>query len=248
MGQSGMKLKWRAAVFLLTAALYGLSGCSDQKKQPPTEYMIGEESVPALAVEKDVEVSEETAQGKSTVYTYSGLATPGTWVEGYAAQLTREENGFLTVDEEYVQTEAPDFAMEEGMVFLARDAQEEGRVLLVTLEWSEGTCTVTVERPEGHVEPEPLGGTSLAEAVDYLYSLAPSVLGLSGNSMSEYQVYALDGIVFVEGLPCLQLSVCSSENPEQTNEIMGIYLLSGNRKHIYRMDTQTDKVVELKLD
>lgn len=242
-----MKLNWKVVVFML-AALCGLSGCSSEKREPPTEYRAGEEAIPALSAAADIEVAEKTAEGEAMVYTYSGLVTPGTSVEDYVTQLTEEENGFLIVDEEYVQDEAPDFTTKEGVVHLARDAQAEGKVLSVSLEWSEGICAVTVETPEGHVEPEPLGGTSLAEAVDYLYSLPPATLGLNGNSMSEYQVYAMDGIVFVDRLPCLQLSVCSNNNPEQTNEIMGIYLLSGDRKHIYRMDAKDDKVVELALN
>jgi hypothetical protein len=187
------------AVLLLTLMVCTLTGCKkgSETEEIPEAYSIGEETVPALVPgeEEDVTVEEEEADS-GVVYTYSGLAEPSATSEQYAQQVMEDEQPFSVVDEEYVQTELPDFTASEGSVRLARNATEDGMVCYIQVDWTEEQCTVTVDSREGTVEAaeeEPAEKLTLVTAVDYLESLSPSVLGLEGTSMSQYQIYALDG-------------------------------------------------------
>lgn len=128
-------------------------------------------------------------------------------------------------------------------------------VLTVELTWSEGTMVVVCDQAEGRVTSPPLeqgsmtpgASMSMSEAVDYLYTLEPSVLGLSGTSMDSYRIYALDGAVMVNNQPCMRLSIYSREGPEQTNEVAGIYLLTRDATHLYQLDEAAGTVKEIKL-
>lgn len=132
---------------------------------------------------------------------------------------------------------------------------EEPKDMVVTMElaWTEGVLVITGDQAEGKVtsppeEERPVtpGATmTMSEAVDYLYSLEPSVLGLSGDSMEDYRIYAMDGAVLVNNQPCMRLNVYSRDNPEHTNDVAGFYLLSRDGAHLYQLDEQAGKVVEL---
>lgn len=133
--------------------------------------------------------------------------------------------------------------------------EQKDMVLTVELDWSEGTMVVVCDQAEGKVTNPPLdqssmtpgASMSMSEAVDYLYSLEPSVLGLSGTSMDTYRIYALDGAVMVNNQPCMRLSIYSREGPEQTNEVAGIYLLTRDGTHLYQLDEAAGTVTEVKL-
>lgn len=243
-----MKFDRKTLAILFLMFLLSLTGCkaSEAEEDPgtvsPTEYLLGEERVAAFVPE---EGAVPSLQSGPTVYTYGGLSAPGASVEGYVAQLTAPEEGFTVVDETYRKTETPDFAVPEGTVLLAKDSAVEERVLSVLVSWSADTCTVTVDTPEGKVDASEPRGMTLTEAERHFKELPPAALGLEGESMSEYRVYSLSGAVLVDSTPCLQMNVYCAENPEGTNELMGMYLMSGDGRLLYRLDKDSGTVEKL---
>ena len=87
---------------------------------------------------------------------------------------------------------------------------------------------------------------TLAEAVEYFKSLSPKLLGLEGASMEEYSVYPIEGTILVDGRPCLRIQAYQ-HTTEGTNQLAGIYLISGDRLHLYRLDQPEGRVQELPL-
>lgn len=238
----------------------------------PESFLVGEETVAGV-----IPVDPDGVQAEldpRVCYTYTGMSDAGAEAEAYAASLWKES--FSVVDEEFVRTDAPDYTTSEGSVLLARNIEkpeapadtdtdasaspapaeeEKDMVLTVELTWSEGTMVVVCDQAEGKVTSPPQGQISMtpgasmtmSEAVDYLYTLEPSVLGLSGTSMDSYRIYALDGAVMVNNQPCMRLSIYSREGPDQTNEVAGIYLLTRDGAHLYQLDESAGTVKEVKL-
>lgn len=143
---------------------------------------------------------------------------------------------------------------EPGAAVPPEGAPEEtpGRLLTVAISWSEGTCIVVADEAEGIItdppEPdpvEPVQSMSLLEAVDYLSGLQPAALGLPGASMEDYQVFALDGAVMVDGKPCMRLRIYELDEQGRVAEIAGSYFLSGDGRRLYRMDTDSNTITEL---
>lgn len=131
-------------------------------------------------------------------------------------------------------------------------AVELDRLLTVAISWSKGVCVVVADETEGIItdppEPEPeepVQSMSLLEAVDYLSGLQPSALGLPGSSMDNYQVFALDGAVMVDGRPCMRLRIYELDEQGVVSEIAGSYFLSGNGQHLYQQDMETNAITEL---
>lgn len=259
-----MKHEGRKGAALLAAFVCLLTGCKggDKASGLPTEYTVGGESVPAFTLE---ETEAPVTEKVTSIYTYDGLTAAGEAAANYAAQLTAEESGFSVVDEGYVRTDLPDFTQAEGSVRLARaavaeeetaEAEEEeskGKLISLLLSWSEGVCTVAVSREEGVIQnsPRPGAGTTrpanmtITEALEYFKGLSPAIFGLSGSSMRDYNIYALDGTVLVDGNPCLRLNVYSIDNPQQANQFVGTYLMTGDGQHLYLLDEHTGTVEEL---
>lgn len=170
-----------AAVIVFTTVLGKKTEEEPTGPQLPEEYLVGEVSVPAMAVAEE-EDAVQADKHKTVVYTYSGLKDAGSAAEGYVGQLVGATPRFSVVDEEFVRTDRPDFTAPEGMVLLARDlpveappaasAAPEGEdgeaqpsaeplpeptpmVLTVRVEWSEGTCVITADEAEGTVTSPP---------------------------------------------------------------------------------------------
>ncbi len=238
----------------------------------PAQYEVGGEmQVPALPVWGDVVVygeeivpepvegedGEEAAAADSgdftpMLYTYQELSNARTLVAAYTALMTSEDAGFFAVDDTMTKIDAPTFDGEtpptSGSVHLARNVPEGDVVQSLTLDWSEGSCTVAVELPEGRVkDPKPPSTSSdrtVTQVVESLRDLPPSVLGLEGDSMDDYRIYTQDGTAKVDGIPCLRMSVYKiTENGG--NEVAGHYFLSTDGLHVYKFDVATNTVVEL---
>lgn len=89
---------------------------------------------------------------------------------------------------------------------------------------------------------------SVSDAVNFMQTLSPQLLGLSGNSMAQYRIYPSMSVVLVDGLECSELSVYSQGKESGTNDIEGIYLLSrGELRRLYRLDKKTEQVTEIPL-
>lgn len=89
---------------------------------------------------------------------------------------------------------------------------------------------------------------SVSEAVNYMMTLPPQMLGLSGTTMAEYQIYPSTSVVHVNGIPCSLISVYSTGPDSGTNDIAGDYCLSrGEVRRIFRVNRNTDEVTEVTL-
>ena len=138
----------------------------------------------------------------------------------------------------------------------AETAKATPKKLLVTvqIDWRAGNCVVTVDQKEGSITSPPKktgssGGAktmTLSAAVDHFKSISPASLGLSGASMEEYHIQSQDGVVMVDGEPCMQLRVYSDNNVERTNELMGNFLMTSDGAHIYRLNEAQHSVQEIK--
>lgn len=232
-----------------------LVSCGKAVSAPDT-YEIGGESIPSLskglAEGETANLASEDTSGDSaesadvqSVYHYDSLASGGKAAEEYVTLLTGQDTGFQVVDENNRLADAPDFTTEEGSVLLAKSAATEGKLLLVQLSWKAENCDVTVTCPDGKIAPKQVDAMTLPDAIQFLENLKPASLGLEGDSMSAYRVYAMDGQVLVNGVPCVRMQVYRNHPPEGSNAIAGSYLLTGDKQHLYRQEDSG--VAELKL-
>jgi hypothetical protein len=225
----------------------------------------GEEA--ELPVEEAVEEVELV-----TTYRYVNLPVD-LRVRDYCTLLTAEDFGFVPVDENMIETELPDFEkVRYGKIYLARpivektettetnDEGEEvvtvtetktGFVFLMRISWGINWCAVTPEVWEGDIRKPPaensgtiMGtGMTLTQAVDHVKAMSPQKLGLDGDTMENYKVYALDGAAMVNDTYCLRLNIYS-DSDHQTNAVEGQYLLSCDGLHMYQL-TESGKVRQL---
>ncbi|MBR4545360.1 MAG: hypothetical protein IKO14_05235 [Oscillibacter sp.] len=85
-----------------------------------------------------------------------------------------------------------------------------------------------------------------SESISYFRSLPPEALGLPGESMADYDIFASEHLILVDGVPCKEFHVYSVAGKAGTNSVEGLYLLTqrGARK-IYKLDEATNTVTEL---
>ncbi len=85
-----------------------------------------------------------------------------------------------------------------------------------------------------------------SESISYFRSLPPEALGLPGESMDEYDIFASEHLILVDDVPCKEFHVYSISGRAGTNNVEGLYLLTqrGARK-IYKLDEATNTVTEL---
>jgi hypothetical protein len=248
---------------LMITSLVGCGKKSDDEGTDaaalPASYSFGdEESIAAMLMpSQEITVSQKEMEENGTLYTYTNLSSAGEAAEQYVEQLTAEEPPFSLVDATCTPTEKqPDYEAEEGVAYLARNSTDGESINLITLNWNtDNECKVTVNEVDGQIkevvaQEEASGSTgmTLPAAVSYFSGLSPEALGLTGESMDDYNIYALDGTVMVDGEPCLHLKVCSNPDPDsKANSISGDYLMSGDEKKIYRLDTANGTVTELSI-
>lgn len=181
-------------------------------------------------------------------YAYTKLEETGDIVSRYAAFLTGADVGFSVSDGQGAEAEPPDYTQAQGEVFMTRPSVVEDHLLQVSVSWEEEAIYITLTRPEGAAqpeeEPEPENMTN-DDLINYLKGLSPARLGLTGQSMNDYQLYPQDGAVRVNGVPCRKVQVYHLRIPddgdqdEEFNEIAGIYLITGDCQHIYRLENGT---------
>lgn len=252
-----------AFFFLRSRGLLG-GGAPDEKApeeeqepedivEAPASYTFGGEEGTALAAlpvfSENVVVHApevpEPAEGEDPItavtYRYEGFEDPKGMLASYAGLLTATDVGFVYVDEELTVAEAPDFEAESGSALLAKAGTAEDTVNTIQLEWTAEESTVVTDTVEGRIRQPRPETLSLSQAEDYVRSLAPSALGLSGESMDAYNVYPLAGSVLVDGKPCLHISVYSV-NEAGTNVLAGEYFISADKSHIYRRDAASGRV------
>ncbi len=256
---SSLGWKRTSGALLAAALLVALCcGCGGEAALP-SEYSVAGQSVPALLVPEGGSMAET----EETTYTYENVTDSAEVAKSYVVQLTGEDNGFLAVDETYTQTDEPDFEADEGSVLLAKaiedgegegtsqaeDAaqQPESELLLVQVDWAAESCVVTTSRVAGSITYPKAESAVVAPPMtegallEYIKSLSPVALGLSGTSMDAYRIYTMTGDVYVDGRPCRRVQVYSRDEISETNRFEGLYLISSDRK-IYRMDPSTDAI------
>lgn len=208
-----------------------LSGCGGEKL--PETYSAGDESLPSLTalvtLDKTPQCAEETGED-TTSYCYTELDAPVQAVTDYRSALESDYDCVpLSADgERLIQDET---LSDQGELTLARES--EGGLFRLDLSWDETSCTVTPSFDAGGTLPEESSSMTMEEAVDYFRSLPPSALGLSGQSMSDYTIFCEDGLVLLDGAPCLCLNVY------RDGSYQGSFLFSPNGKSIYQLDRST---------
>ena len=157
------------------------------------------------------------------------------------------------VPEEAEDEKTEDDDAEDGDGDQTPPAAGPAKVLTVRMEWSEGVCVVTADEAEGTVTMPPMsstssvggsggrGGMTVGQMQDYLESIDPAKLGLSGTTMEEYEVFPMDGVVMVNDTPCVKLNVYSSD-AQNNNRFMGSYLMSIDGSHLYQLDPATNEI------
>ena len=83
---------------------------------------------------------------------------------------------------------------------------------------------------------------TLMEVMDFVNSLDPADLGLSGESMSEYQIYQSEKAIPVDNLPCMKITVYSAESGSNRPE--GTFLVARDGTAIYRLEGDAVTKVE----
>lgn len=253
-----LKFNWKIAIPLLAVVVAAAVVCvilflrdgekpEKKKTKLPSAYSVGQIEIPAMKSGKDETVSwTQDAEG---IYTYTGFADTKAAAEAYAQQVLDGGIGFTVVDDGFVEQETlPEFTGTEGKISLARDSEESGRLYSVVVEWTQENCVIRVDIPEGEItQPKEPVESTLGEKLTHFKALSPAALGLEGTSMEEYEVYAMNGTVLVDDHACLQISVYSKDNPHETNETCGIFLVTSDELHIYRLDKESGTITEVNL-
>ena len=261
-----------AVAAVVLCAVLAMTFLKKDKLTPPEEYVLGEERTAALEVPEETEVKadglpkekdekkkkddeeeeeepEEPTLPEDITYTYLGLTDTGDLVQTYVEsqiEADAEAGGFTVLDDGFAEVDLPDFTAAEGSVLLGREATMEKYLFLLRLSWSEEECEAVLSLMPGSMEVEPTVGLGMMEALDFFTSFTPSQLQLEGSSMAEYEVYLLSGAAMVDGHPCMKMEVCKGTDVE-TNETVGLYLVSSDGSHIYRLPPGGTQVIELDL-
>lgn len=199
--------------------------------------------------EKPEEEPAESAPPVANAFHYKGLGNAATVASAYTTLLTDSAVGFYPVDSTLQPAKQPEFDTDAGSVQLVMEAgEEDGFFYSFRVEWSEDVVTLIPEKVEGSLPdpPKPVEMT-LSEATSYMRYRIPSLLGVSADDVKNYRIYVEDGKVLINGTPCLRFKICR-ENPQTGgNESSGDYYLSSDRRHIYRLNVETNEVVEVDL-
>lgn len=199
--------------------------------------------------EKPEEKPAESAPPVANAFHYKGLGNAATVASAYTTLLTDSAVGFYPVDSTLQPAKQPEFDTDAGSVQLVMEAgEEDGFFYSFRVEWSKDVVTLIPEKVEGALPdpPQPVEMT-LSEATSYMRYRIPSLLGVSADDVKNYRIYVEDGKVLINGTPCLRFKICR-ENPQTGgNESSGDYYLSSDRRHIYRLNVETNEVVEVEL-
>lgn len=259
-----------AAAFVVIRFVLPKLGGGGETEQPPKNleaYTIGEDSTVALDTileegegellvnrgpgktkTKKEDSSEEIIEEKYTyIYEVVGAAN----VMNRYLDLLLGEEGFSLVDETYlIQDERPELEDAEGAMLLAKPSVVEGHVFQLAIGWSDANDNLAVRvaapegalrRPEPAQEPQP---ASLSEQMEQLKAMTPSQLALPGDSLSDYEIYPVEGFVTIDDNLCRRFNFYEKG---KSGDIAGIIFYSGDMEHTYWMDPRDNSVImELK--
>lgn len=251
------------AVFKFVLPKLGSGDGTEKLPKKLEEYVIGEDAVASLDTvleEGEGELmakrgpgkTKETDEDTSEVvevekYTYIYEIVGSAAVMDRYLDVLLGDGGFSLVDETYlVKEERPELEDAEGTLLLVRASVQEGHLFQLAIGWSDvnDTLAVRVAVPEGSLrypekekEPEP---ASLTEQLDSMKTMSPSQLALSGNSMSEYDIYPVEGFVTIDDQLCRRFNIYEVG---MAGDIAGIIFYSGDMQHIYRMDVDDNSII-----
>lgn len=241
--RSKMTVK-RKRILPVLLTLFLLAGCGQQA--PPSEYTVGAESLPALAVSENGEFLEETdPETEETSYTYSGLASGEKAAASYVSQL--EEAGCSVINEEGEIQKDAGVSEEDGAVLLGRESEAGDGVVSLRITWDADSCTVTpffqeeLQLHEPQEEPEGGRELSMTQVTQLFQGFSPASLGLSGDSMEEYEIFPEEGYVMVDGEPCIRVNVY--EQP--AHSYAASYLAASDGSRFYRLDRAENRAEEI---
>lgn len=259
-----------AVLFILPRFGINLLGGSDDGEQQIEEpipkkgveaYTVGEDTAPSLdtileegegeliALRTTPEKSKAEEEGRLTyIYELEGAAAI---MNRYLDLMLDGEEGFSLVDESYLILEdRPELEDAEGALMIAKPSTVEGRVFQLVIGWSEASdnLAVRVSTPEGQLHQpekvEPPKPASVSEQMEKIQSMTPSQLALPGSSMSEYDIYPIEGFVKIDGMDCRRFHIYEAGD---SYSLAGIIFLSGDQQHVYRMDPDDNTIItELK--
>lgn len=234
-------------------------GTGASSKKEVTAYTIGEDTTPSLDTiieEGEGRIIGNRGPGKTKdsegeeeeKYTYLyELTDYADMVDRYLDLMLGADEGFVLVDETYLTLEErPELEDEEGALILVRSSAVEGHLFQLVLGWSRTSDVLAVRvsipegairRPEEQPEPEP---ASVREQLDALEDMSPAQLTLGGSSMSEYDIYPVEGFVNIDGNPCRRFHFYKRG---ESRDIVGIIFYSGDQQHIYRMDVNDNTII-----
>lgn len=222
-----------AIALLLLGAVSLLSGCGGTKL--PEAYSTGEDSLPSLTALVTLDPVPECAvetQEDVTSYQYTQLEDPAQAVGDYRAALESDYDCTALSPEGTRLPENPELSS-KGELILARESTSGSGLFLLTVSWDETSCTVTPSLDEEATLPEDASSMTIGEVEAYFRTLSPASLGLSGADMSSYEVFCENGLVLLNGVPCLCLNIY------QTDDFQGSYLFSPATREIYQLDRST---------
>lgn len=229
--------KRKRLLFLCLASLLLLTSCGKSKTVLPATYEISDTSLSSLtavlgdaAGKAELTASQTPTETDATAsYSYDKLTSGAAAAKAYADYLAGSDVGFKADSKDG----AVDEASETGEAALTKTGDTGGVKAQIT--WTASGCqiTLTVVSAEETAAVDPMTND---DAVAYLKSLSPAALGLSGSSMSGYAIYPMDSIVEVNDVPCVKLQVYEEHQPENSNRLVGIYLLTADQKHLYKLE------------
>lgn len=241
----GVKKRIVECVFA-TAIILQLTGCGGGAPIPPENYSTEQDSLPALnsvvELDADSQFDEElNDEDDALSYVYSGLLSGSKTAETYV-QILVDEYGCVLLTTDAGERASDDmFSSESGEALIAVESESGSGLFELILNWDENSCVVTPVFAEDAELPEENTAMTLEEMVQYLQQLPPDVLGLDEADMSAYQIFAEDGLVLLDGEPCVSLNVYLLD----THQIEGTYLIVGHNNEVYRLDRATGKAVQV---
>ncbi len=162
---------------------------------------------------------------------YTGGQATANYVDTMLSSRFKIIDAFHPVNDEYYEMLTPDFTQRAGTVTMAKMASGTARLMFVTVDWNYYGATVTVEYRDGTLWVAPVvkatsGTLSIADAVAFLETRNPADLGLSGNSMTDYNVYTSEGLVMINGVSYRQFTVSGRATDGNGATYGGTYLIN----------------------
>lgn len=223
------------AVAVVLIFVLGSKGAEEPEMPAPVEYSVENTVVAAIPEQKGMQVEPLQSDDADTVgYAYTNIKDVASVVNQYVATLL--EDGMCFVDESLVQLgDEPELDGEtSGEVRLAQKLDDE-RSLSVHMAWEDDRCTVQLQVLQERIRMNDANMTFM-EAVDYMYTLSPGLLGLERERMEDYRIYVLDGAIIVDNKTCMQLNVYELDETLNTNVFVGSFLVSADGRNLYRLE------------